>query len=86
MKLINTLQHAAPVACKVLPLTVRALGAGISGSPNRNNKYRNDTRLYLRAHPKRRKKNIFYFFYFQNNFKVIHLELQLNSLMSLKVV
>lgn len=78
MNLINTLQHAVPVACKVLPrdLTVRALGAGISGSPNKNNKYRNDTRLYLRAHPKRRKKNIFDFFYLQNNVKVIHLELQ----------
>lgn len=55
MNLINTLQHAAPVACNILPFTVTALGAGISGSPNRNNKYRNDTRLYLRAHPKRRK-------------------------------
>lgn len=64
MNLINTLQHAVPVACKVLPLTVRALGAGISGSPNRNNKYRNDTRLYLRAHPKRRKKKHSLFFLF----------------------
>lgn len=77
MNLINTLQHAAPVACKVLPLTVRALGAGISGSPNRNNKYRNDTRLYLRAHPKRRRKKTFLIFFISKttSCKVIHLEL-----------
>lgn len=71
MNLINTLQHAAPVACNILPFTVTALGAGISGSPNRNNKYRNDTRLYLRAHPKRRKYTCMIFFvHLENNFKL----------------